>query len=168
MIAPAFAKARDTATLEPLRHIVPAHLLDADEHILRGRRYLLLGPDEQKLIGVGRLLIGALRQASSSSLEAGEHTQELADAVMASGRYSEAALRWSRVVQPDHGLPKWMIGDLGPSVVSADETARLVTDLGAFAELPVVQDDEGLEAHVRDLTAFLQAEPGAGCAWIAH
>ena len=165
---PAFDKARETATLEPLRSVVPGHLLDADEHILRGRRYLLFGPDERKLIGVGRLLTGALRQASSSSLEAGEHTQELADAVTASGRYPEAALRWSRLLQPDHGLPRWMIGDLGPSVVGPDETSMLATDLEAFAELPVVQDDEALEAHVRDLSAFLQADRGAANAWISH
>ena len=169
-ILPAFEKGRDTASLDPIRSLLkPEDLasddLDVDAHILRGRRYLLFGRDERKLIGVGHLLSRVLRARGTATLPVGERAAVLSQTVLASGECPDSAHRFTEQLQPDHGLPPWMVGDRGPSIVSADAAATVRKDLEAFAQVSLVQDHADLELVVDELRAFFDAEPDSGFAW---
>ena len=165
-ILPAFLDARETASLDPLRTLIPSDQLDEERHILRGRRYLLFGPDERKLIGVGRLLADALRARADATLSIGDHAVALSEAVVASGACAGAAERFSRQIEPDRGLPPWMAGEVGPSLIPPRDVPGVLRDLEAFAGLDVIRDHADLEATVEELRRFFRSSADAAYAWL--
>ncbi len=163
-IVPALEKASADASLKPLEGLVPEVALDPSRHLLRGRRYLLFGPEETVLIQVVPLLEEAIRQASLASLSCGDQVAELAEVSLAFEELAPAALRLKEGLRPGHLVPEW-VGGGAPAVLSPAQVGRLKADLdtlGASDELAA--RDRVLAAFARELADFV--DPESGLAWI--
>lgn len=133
-LEPAFAQARDTASLAPLEPWVPAEHLDARRHILTGKRFLLFGPTERKLIQVGTLLRAAFEHHALDRFEQASHIPMLVEKLFAKGQNASLASSLQAAMAPDTGLPEWMQTGTGPSLLSPEQCQALAAQLDAAAD----------------------------------
>jgi hypothetical protein len=153
-ILPAFEKARDDGELAPLRPYVPGEALDPLQHILTGKRFIVFGPEEDKLIGAGKLLEQALAKIASHSFRAGPEMHAWLAAAQ-HGEAGDAAARWQAALVPETNLPKWMWGERGPSLIPPSTCAELRTDAQTLAATAAIQSDADLRQFSGRLVDFL-------------
>ncbi len=109
----AFHEARKDRSRSPLRPFFRSSALDGVE-IVRRRKYRIFGAVETTFAQASNFLTAAIEQKSLESIDVGD----------APSRSKSDALK--AIFSHDHGLPEWMHGDQGPSLVSPEETTELV------------------------------------------
>ncbi len=154
-LVPALERAREEASLEPLRSLLDVDRLDRQQFILTGRRYLVFGPEDHKLIGSSTLLADGLVALAEESVDLGEAPEAIVDALRASGEHPTARARFEELLGPDHGTPAWLRGNQAPSLVSPEEVAELRAVLPEVLALPAVASDPDLARAAAELSALL-------------
>lgn len=161
-VLPAFEAARDQASLEPLKGLVPDRQLDPGRHILSGRRFLLFGPEERRLMQLGPLVHGAVSQLAEARMDTGGDLESIATRLTATRAFGEAGLALSIVLRGDGGLPKWMQSGSGPTVLKPQDTTQLAALLTAAVDDDALADHPALQTRLKALATFLTEADATG------
>lgn len=131
----AFEEARNDRSRSPLRPFFRSSALDGVE-IVRKKKYRIFGAVETTFAQASTFLTAAIEQKSIASIDVGDApTRSEGDALKA-------------MFSHDHGLPKWMHGDKGPSLVSPEERLMLVAILGQIDIGWTEAEKQPLVAHL--------------------
>lgn len=161
-VLPALAKAHSQASLRPLEGMLPKDVLKQGAHILTGRRYLLFGPEERKLIGIDTLLRQVLREHAQDTFPRASRLRELAQELQRSPHHGEASGALRRALLPDAEVPPWLQTGSGPGILPPALGTQLAAALREAITAHPLTEAPDLEAIAQDLAAFLEGTHTTG------
>lgn len=132
----AFEEARRDRSKYPLQPFFRSSALDGVE-IVRKKKYRIFGEVQTSFAQASTFVVAAIEQKAQKSIDVGDApTRSKTDALVAMFKH-------------DHGLPPWMHGDNGPSLLSPEELRELQSIMK--------RDDTGwTEQEKKPLVALLE------------
>jgi hypothetical protein len=116
----AFSAARKDRSKTPLEGLFRSSALDGIE-ILRKKRFGWFGETRTVIPRASSFLLAAIEQATLEAIDLGDAPERAIKSLPP----SEDQSRLSAMFSCDHGLPDWMSGEGGPSLLSPAEVTQL-------------------------------------------